>query len=220
MGRPQVPHRACHLATICSTMASRYGESALAAISVAKRHLLPTSGLPGLRAGPPARRGLCVGSGALRSALGKSYRFSAFAAIIGISRAHLLSSAGQTVTAPVHGGRYGDGGRRRISLRIQCPPCLPSWGIVVNMLCAGLGRAGRRRLGLSRQGICFLPLLPLAVWLFGSGGSPPCRARRIFSRLPLALAIAANVRRDHPPLMAEDPALCPNRRGRRREKSC
>ena len=84
------------------------------------------------------------------------------------------------------------------SLRFQCL-AMPFHGycIVVNMLCAGIGRPiGTTLLGMSRQGICFFPILPLMVSLFGVWGIASVQGVADILTLVLAVPIALRVMKD------------------------
>ena len=84
------------------------------------------------------------------------------------------------------------------SLRTQCL-AMPFHGycIIVNMLCAGIGRpVPTLLLGMSRQGICFLPVLPLVVKLFGVWGVASVQGAADVLSMALAVPIAIIVGRD------------------------
>lgn len=84
-----------------------------------------------------------------------------------------------------------------LCIRLQCL-ALPahSWVAVVNMLCAGLGKAkGALLLSTSRQGTCFLPIVyPMAV-LGGAVGVAAVQAAADMLSLALAVPIARSVKR-------------------------
>ena len=83
-------------------------------------------------------------------------------------------------------------------LRVQCW-AMPIHGycIVVNMLCAGIGRpVSTALLGLARQGICFFPILPLMVSLFGVWGIASVQGVADVLVLALALPIALKIMKD------------------------
>ena len=78
------------------------------------------------------------------------------------------------------------------SLRIQCL-ALPihAYCIIVNMLCAGIGRAfPAALLSTARQGLFFLPVLPLLTWLFGVWGVASINGVADMLSLLLAFPIA------------------------------
>jgi Na+-driven multidrug efflux pump len=74
---------------------------------------------------------------------------------------------------------------------------LHAWSIVTSMLCAGIGRAkGAIILGMSRQGICFFPILPIMIQLFGMWGIAAIQGVADILTIFLFLPIAAMVKRD------------------------
>ena len=76
-----------------------------------------------------------------------------------------------------------------LAIRLQCL-ALPahSWVAVVNMLCAGLGRAGGAvLLSTARQGTCFLPIVYPMALLWGSLGVVSVQA--VADVLSIALAV-------------------------------
>lgn len=79
----------------------------------------------------------------------------------------------------------------RLCILLQCA-ALPvhGWGVVINMLCAGLGRAGGALLlSTSRQGTCFLPILYPMAWAFGAYGLAGVQAAADVLTLALAIPI-------------------------------
>lgn len=79
----------------------------------------------------------------------------------------------------------------RLCILLQCA-ALPihGWGVVINMLCAGLGRAGSALvLSTSRQGTCFLPILYPMAWAFGAFGLAGVQAAADVLTLVLAVPI-------------------------------
>ncbi len=77
--------------------------------------------------------------------------------------------------------------------------CLPihSWVAVVNMLCAGLGRAKEAvLLSTSRQGTCFIPILYPLYCLFESLGVACCQALADVLSLVLAFPIVSRIKKD------------------------
>jgi len=76
-----------------------------------------------------------------------------------------------------------------LSIRLQCL-ALPvhAWVAVVNMLCAGLGKAlGAVLLSTARQGTCFLPIVYPMTMLWGAGGAAAVQA--VADVLSIALAV-------------------------------
>ena len=125
----------------------------------------------------------------------QSYRFASWVAVIGaVVMAVLLSVFSKTVI-----GWFGDEDPQMLKIGqlciiIQCI-ALPihSWVAVVNMLCAGLGRAGSALvLSTSRQGSCFIPILFPLAWIFGEYGIAAVQG--VADVLTLALAIPIAIR--------------------------
>lgn len=120
----------------------------------------------------------------------ESYRFAARAAVTGAAVMGLLLAAfaGQLIT--LFAGT--DPELRRtgaLAIRLQCL-ALPahSWVAVVNMLCAGLGRAGGAvLLSTARQGTCFLPIVYPMARLLGAVGVASVQA--VADVLSIALAV-------------------------------
>ena len=78
-------------------------------------------------------------------------------------------------------------------------PALPvhAWVAVVNMLCAGLGRArGAFLLATARQGTCFIPVLYPLVYFFGAMGIVSVQAVADILTLALAIPIVLKVTRE------------------------
>lgn len=84
-----------------------------------------------------------------------------------------------------------------LCIRLQCV-ALPihAWVAVVNMLCAGLGYAGKAfLLATARQGTCFLPILYPMALLLGSLGIVSVQAAADVLTLALAIPIIRRVKR-------------------------
>ena len=84
------------------------------------------------------------------------------------------------------------------SLRAQCL-AMPFHGfaIIVNMLCSGIGRAlPSLLLGLARQGICFFPILPVMIRLWGVWGIASVQGAADVLTMVLAVPIAIRVSRE------------------------
>jgi Na+-driven multidrug efflux pump len=84
-----------------------------------------------------------------------------------------------------------------LCIRLQCL-ALPvhAWVAVVNMLCAGLGKAkGAFLLATARQGSCFIPILHLLVYFFDAYGVVMVQAIADVLSLALAIPIAITVTR-------------------------
>lgn len=126
----------------------------------------------------------------------QSYRFCSIVAIVG---AVLLSSVLAIFAEPVI-NLFGEGGGQMqeygaLCIRLQCL-ALPvhAWVAVVNMLCAGLGKAkGAFLLATSRQGTCFIPVLYPLVYFFQANGIVAVQAVADILSLALAIPIAIKV---------------------------
>ena len=125
----------------------------------------------------------------------ESFRFCSRLAIVGA----LLMSAVLAVFAVPVIGLFGEGGKMQeygaICIRLQCL-ALPvhAWVAVVNMLCAGLGKARNAfLLATSRQGSCFIPILYPLVYFFGENGILAVQAVADVLSLALAIPIAIAV---------------------------
>ena len=78
-----------------------------------------------------------------------------------------------------------------LAIRLQCL-ALPahSWVAVVNMLCAGLGRAGSAvLLSTARQGTCFLPIVYPMAFFWGAVGVASVQAAADVLSIALAVPI-------------------------------
>ncbi len=126
----------------------------------------------------------------------QSYRFCSMVAIVG---AVVLSSILAIFADPII-GVFGEGGcvmqqYGAMCIRLQCL-ALPvhAWVAVVNMLCAGLGKAkGAFLLATSRQGTCFIPILYPLVYFFQANGIVAVQAVADVLTLALAIPIAIKV---------------------------
>jgi len=82
-----------------------------------------------------------------------------------------------------------------LSIRLQCI-ALPAqgWCTIVNLMCAGLGRArGAILLSSSRQGTCFLPFVHVVTHFFGAYGVAAIQAAADIIALCLAFPIAHQI---------------------------
>ena len=129
----------------------------------------------------------------------QSYRFCSVVAIVG---AVVLSSILAIFAIPIMGAFGETGGLQQEygaqCIRLQCI-ALPihAWVAVVNMLCAGLGKArGAFLLATSRQGTCFIPILYPLVYFFRENGIVAVQAVADILSLALAIPIAIRVIRE------------------------
>lgn len=120
----------------------------------------------------------------------ESYRFAARTAVIGAAVMGLLLALFAEPLIALFAEQ--DPELREIgalAIRLQCL-ALPahSWVAVVNMLCAGLGRAGGAvLLSTARQGTCFLPIVFPMAHLMGAAGVASVQA--VADVLSIALAV-------------------------------
>ncbi len=172
------------------------GDALLAGIGVSTKIMMfPFSIILGFGRGFQAGAGFNWGAKRFDRVLG-SYRFASFVAIAGSAlMAGVLAIYAEPVIAlfDSEGGamlKYG-----ALCIRLQCY-ALPvhAWVAVVNMLCAGLGRAkGAFLLATSRQGSCFVPILYPLVLAFGAYGIVSVQAIADVLSLVLAIPIAISV---------------------------
>ncbi len=193
------------LATLAAVMLNRiavgYSESALAAISVANRiTMFMTAACLGFGQGFQPVCGYSWGAKRF-DRVRESLRFSIVACVLGIS---LVSLVVGIFAVPILGWfTKTDADLVSIGafcLRVQCA-AMPIHGycIIINMLCAGLGRAvPAALLGLSRQGICFYPALFAAIKFFGIKGIASTQGAAdtlsFFLALPIQILVMRYVR--------------------------
>ncbi len=128
----------------------------------------------------------------------ESYRFCSTVAIFGaIALSALLAIFAEPII-----GVFGESGDQQmygaLCIRLQCL-ALPvhAWVAVVNMLCAGLGRAkGAFLLATARQGTCFIPVLYPLVYFFEAYGIVAVQAVADVLSLIIAIPIAIKVTRE------------------------
>ena len=128
----------------------------------------------------------------------ESYRFAARVSLIGgIIMAVLLTVFADTLIVLFAGT---DAEMRHIGVICMVSQCIAmpihGWVAVVNMLCAGLGKA-KEALALStaRQGTCFIPVLYPLAFLFGAYGIATVQAIADILTLVLAVPIIRKVSR-------------------------
>ncbi len=128
-----------------------------------------------------------------------SYRFSAKVSLIGgvVMAVFLTLFADELIVAFAGTDEY------MIYIGTICmisqAICLPmhGWVAVVNMFCAGLGRAKNAlTLSTARQGTCFIPILYPLYWLFGAVGVACTQALADLLSVALAIPILRSVQKD------------------------
>lgn len=184
---------------LLNRIAVTYGTSALAAINVSNRiTMFMTSACLGFGQGFQPVAGFSWGAKRY-DRVRESFRFSLITCVAGISAVGLL--VGIFARPILLLFTENDAELVRIgvlSLRTQCL-AMPFHGfcIIVNMLCSGIGRAlPSLLLGLSRQGICFFPILPVMVRLWGVQGIAAVQGVADMLSLLLAAPIAIRISRD------------------------
>lgn len=183
-------------AIILNNMAAGYSESALAAVSVINRVVFVlTAAMLGFGQGFMPVAGFNWGAGRY-DRVRESYKFSTKAGVIGISVVSLAMFifAEQIITlfteADAEMIAIGAFGLRLSAVAMP----FHAWCIVVNMLHSGLGRAaGAAVLGVSRQGICFIPVILILPIFFGVYGVAASQAvadiLSLFVAIPFAVRI-------------------------------
>ncbi|MEG1164995.1 MAG: MATE family efflux transporter [Oscillospiraceae bacterium] len=184
---------------ITINIAGNYSDSAVAAIAVVTRIMMfPTSAILGFGQGFQPVAGFNFGAKRF-DRVKSSFKFSSIVAIIFIGALSLLMGlfAGpiiqlftETDETLLEIGRF--------CLITQCIVMpLNAWIIVVNMLYSALGKpVGAIILGMSRQGICFFPVVFLLPALFGIYGLAAVQAAADFLSLLVAIPFAVIAIRD------------------------
>lgn len=130
-----------------------------------------------------------------------SYRFAARTAIIGAAVMGLtLALFAQPLIGLFAKADHASEMREigALCIRLQCL-ALPvhGWVAVVNMFCAGLGKArGALLLSTSRQGTCFLPIVYPMAWLWGANGVAAVQAVADILSLFLALPLIRRIMKE------------------------
>lgn len=184
---------------LLNRIAVTYGTSALAAINVSNRiTMFMTSACLGFGQGFQPVAGFSWGAKRY-DRVRESFRFSLITCVAGISAVGLLVGIFARPILLLFTDNDAELVRIGVlSLRTQCL-AMPFHGfcIIVNMLCSGIGRAlPSLLLGLSRQGICFFPILPVMVRLWGVQGIAAVQGVADMLSLLLAAPIAIRISRD------------------------
>lgn len=138
-----------------------------------------------------------------------SYRFAARTAIIGAAVMGLaLALCAQPLIGMFAKADHANEMREigALCIRLQCL-ALPvhGWVAVVNMFCAGLGKAREALLlSTSRQGTCFLPIVYPMAWLFGANGVAAVQAAADLLSLLLALPLIRRIMKQLAELLQAD----------------
>ena len=128
----------------------------------------------------------------------QSYRFCSIVAIVGSA---VMAVALAVFAVPIMSAFGEKGGLQQeygaVCIWLQCL-ALPvhAWVAVVNMLCAGLGKArGAFLLATARQGTCFIPVLYPLVYFFREYGILAVQAVADVLSLAIAIPIVVKVTR-------------------------
>ena len=128
----------------------------------------------------------------------ESYRFAARTAIIGAAVMGLLLAVfAEPLIALFSKTDPEMQAIGALAIRLQCL-ALPahSWVAVVNMLCAGLGKAlGAVLLSTARQGTCFLPIVFPMAYFWGATGVAAVQAVADVLSIALAVPLVRQVKR-------------------------
>ena len=186
-------------AIILNRIAVTFGTSALAAISVSNRiTMFMTSACLGFGQGFQPVAGYSWGAGRY-DRVRQAFRFSAVTCTAGIALAAALVALLARPILLLFTENDAEMVRIGVfSLRVQCL-AMPfhGFGIIVNMLCAGIGRpVASLLLGMARQGIFFFPILPIVVRLWGVWGVASVQGIADMLVMCLAVPIAFRVMRD------------------------
>ncbi|MEA5038700.1 MAG: MATE family efflux transporter [Clostridiaceae bacterium] len=187
---------------LLNNIAGAYSAAALAAISVTNRIIMfLTFAVLGFGQGFQPVAGFNWGAKRY-DRVRQAYRFSAIVGVAAITVISLLVALfskqliGLFTDTDAEMMRIG-----ALSIALQCAAMpIHAWVIVVNMLYAGTGKAfGAITLGITRQGICFFPLVWLLPHLFGVNGIAAIQAvadgLSLFVALPFAVSIQQELKR-------------------------
>lgn len=185
-----------------NNIAGRYSVSALAAISVVSRiMMLPTSAILGFGQGFQPVAGFNWGAKSYNR-VRKSFRFSAYVGVVSIAAVSLLMAINANKLLLL----FTKNDISMIEIGVLCliAQCLTmplnAWVVVVNMLYSALGKpTGAIILGITRQGICFIPVILIFPTVFGISGLAVSQAvADVFSfiiTVPFAVLILKDIKR-------------------------
>ena len=183
-------------AIMLNDLAGNISDSVLAAVGVCNKVMMfPFSIILGFGSGFQPVAGFNWGAKRY-DRVEESYRFCARVAIIGsLIMAVIVGVFADTFVVLFAGT---DEEMRRIGVLCMVSQCIAlpihGWVAVVNMFCAGLGKA-RFALALStaRQGSCFIPILYPLAWIFGAYGIAVVQGMADVLTLVLAVPIIRSV---------------------------
>ena len=179
-------------AILLNTLAGQISDSVLAGIGVTNKIMMfPFSIILGFGTGFQPVAGFNFGARRYDRVM-ESYHFATKVVLIGSAA---MAATVAIFARPIITAFAGTDPQMleigRLCILLQCA-ALPihGWGVVVNMLCAGLGRGGSALiLSTSRQGTCFLPILYPMAWAFGAYGLAGVQAAADVLSLALAIPI-------------------------------
>jgi len=183
-------------AILLNDLAGNISDSVLAAVGVCNKVMMfPFSIILGFGSGFQPVAGFNWGAKRF-DRVEESYKFCARVAIIGsLIMAVVVGVFADTFVVLFAGT---DEEMRRIGVLCMVSQCIAlpvhGWVAVVNMLCAGLGKAKfALALSTSRQGSCFIPILYPLAWIFGAYGIGVVQAVADVLTLVLAVPIIRSV---------------------------
>ncbi len=186
-------------AIILNNIAGDISDAVLAGIGVSTKIMMfPLSIILGFGTGFQPVAGFNWGAEQYDRVLG-SYRFSSRVCVIGSAVIGLLlwvfSKGLITLFAGDNADMLAIG---TLCIRLQCLALpIQGWVAIVNMFCAGLGKAGGALLlSTSRQGTCFLPVVYPMAWLWGSNGVAASQAVADILTLLLAVPIIIKLKKE------------------------
>ena len=180
-------------AILLNDMAGNISDSVLAGIGVSTKIMMfPFSIILGFGTGFQPVAGFNWGAERY-DRVKESYRFSSWVAVAGaVTMAVILVIFADPII-----GWFGGGNEEMRKIGAMCiilqAIALPihAWVAVVNMYCNGLGNAfGAFLLATARQGTCFIPILFILKWCFGTYGLVSAQAAADVLTLALAIPIA------------------------------
>ena len=185
-------------AIMLNALAGSISDSVLAAVGVCNKVMMfPFSIILGFGSGFQPVAGFNWGARRY-DRVEESYKFCSKVAILGsLIMALIVGIFADTFVVLFAGS---DEEMRRIGVFCMVSQCIAlpihGWVAVVNMLCAGLGKA-KYALALStaRQGSCFIPILYPLAWIFGAYGIASVQAVADILTLVLAVPIIRSVLR-------------------------
>ena len=185
-------------AIMLNDLAGNISDSVLAAVGVCNKVMMfPFSIILGFGSGFQPVAGFNWGAKRY-DRVRESYRFCSKVAIIGSVIMGLVVGIFADTFVVLFAGM--DEEMRRIGVLCMVTQCIAlpvhGWVAVVNMFCAGLGKA-KYALALStaRQGSCFIPILYPLAWIFGAYGIASVQALADILTLVLAVPIIRSMKK-------------------------